>query len=124
MSQPPARLTAGLVPVKKGEAAPVTPPPTPAPEEAAAEPTEAQAAPATAPEPSPPPAPRRSAPKQVPSSAPQLVREPPQQAPRVSVSARLPPELQEWIRVRAFVRRMPIQNLLEEIVEFYRQHHP
>jgi len=116
MSPPPARLSAGLVPVRKGEAAPATPlemqdVPLPAP---AADP--APVAPAASPQ---PPLRRASTPP-----APQVVRDPPQQAARVSVSARLPPELQEWIRVRAFVRRMPIQNLLEEIVEFYRAHHP
>jgi hypothetical protein len=113
MSQPPARLSGDLVPVRKGEATPATP----LEKAQGASPSEPTSV-AVSPPPSAPPR-RTSAPP-----APQFVREPSQQAARVSVSARLPPDLQEWIRVRAFVRRMPIQNLLEEIVEFYRQHHP
>jgi hypothetical protein len=114
MSQSPARLGSGLVSVRKGEASPTTPADS-LPEPAGPSPV------LDLPRPVPP---RESpGPLSQPEVATHLVRPPQKIVPRVSVSVRLPPDMQEWLRVEAFTRRMPIQNLIEEIVEFYQIHH-
>jgi hypothetical protein len=132
MSLSPARLQSGLVSVKKGEASPTQPPPAldpvgPVTPSTSSPPAEQPQSPPSPPAPvafqaftaAPPPEPVRQA---APLAHP--VRAQPKIVSRVSVSARLPPDMQEWIRVEAFNRHMPIQNLLEEIVAFYQINYP
>ncbi|MDA8247758.1 MAG: hypothetical protein M0Z28_01135 [Rhodospirillales bacterium] len=110
MTQPPSRLSAGLLAVQKGaaapaEVAPVTPSTTsPAPLAAAA---------------SQPVAPTTM----LATSRLDLVRRaPPAEIKRSSFSTRLPDEMQEWLRVKAFVERRGVQDVVEEAIAFYRQH--
>ena len=128
MSQP-ARLTGGLLPSRKGEAAPVTLAPAAAPEPAgsmsesavvssAASGTLADVRQEPAASPSSRPAPRERAgvaPK--PPAAPTaLMRAPAPDVPRQNLSVRLPIDMVEWLRVQAFVSRSSIQQIVEDAI--------
>ena len=107
MTQPPSRLSAGLLAVQKGAAAPaeVAPiaPSTASPAAVASQP----AVPTTT----------------LATSRLDLVRRaPPAEIKRSSFSTRLPDEMQEWLRVKAFVERRGVQDVVEEAIAFYRQH--
>jgi hypothetical protein len=120
MSSQPARLTPGLVPVRKGEAGPVTLAP-PEPTQTALATPQAQPMPE-------PPAPVQPPPRASPASEraqpqpapPPLARVPAPEVLRQNLSVRLLSETVEWLRVEAFVGRVSIQQLVEDAIAVYR----
>jgi hypothetical protein len=136
MAPTPARLTPNLLAAKKGDAAPgiVDPdagaPATPAPSARQDTANAPSPAPATPPEPTSRPATAQTAlqgPTTLVDAAmaiTNLRRAVPAQAKRSSFSTRLPDDMVEWLRVRAFLEKRGLQQIVEEAIEFYIQHHP
>lgn len=120
MTQPPSRLSAGLLAVQKGAAAPAEVAPDASSTAAPASVVTATSQPVVLPPaPAAPPAPATM----IATSRLEIVRRaPPAEIKRSSFSTRLPDEMQEWLRVKAFVERRGVQDVVEEAIAFYRQH--
>jgi hypothetical protein len=53
-----------------------------------------------------------------------LRRAPPAQVKRSGFTTRLSDEMLEWLRVTAFLERRSVQEVVEEAIDFYRNHYP